>query len=88
MAAYSWIVPHQRQGQHLDDFPNLKRWFETLARRAAVQRAYDVRKRINTSTGMNDSAKSILFGRPTAATLNPPKVQPSRALSGFESVFL
>ena len=28
MAAYPWIVPHQRQQQNLDDFPNLKRWFE------------------------------------------------------------
>jgi GST-like protein len=27
MAAYPWIVPHQRQGQDLDDFPNLTRWF-------------------------------------------------------------
>jgi GSH-dependent disulfide-bond oxidoreductase len=63
MAAYPWIVPHQRQGQDLDDFPHLKRWFESLARRAAVQRAYDIAKTVNTSTGMSESAKSILFGQ-------------------------
>ena len=63
MAAYPWIVPHERQGQNLAEFPNLKRWFETLQRRAAVQRAYEIARTINTTTGMSDSAKSILFGQ-------------------------
>src|SRR3546814_9752597 len=26
MAAYPWIVPHERQGQDLHDFPHLQRW--------------------------------------------------------------
>jgi GSH-dependent disulfide-bond oxidoreductase len=63
MAAYPWIVPHQRQGQNLDDFPHIKRWFENLTSRAALQRAYDIAKTINASTGITDSAKSILFGQ-------------------------
>src|SRR5271154_3735636 len=28
MAAYPWIIPHERQGQKLTDTPNLQRWFE------------------------------------------------------------
>lgn len=40
MASYPWIVPHERQQQNLDDFPNLKRWFETIKARPATQRAY------------------------------------------------
>lgn len=28
MASYPWIVPWERQGQNLDDFPHLKRWFQ------------------------------------------------------------
>src|SRR5688572_12248983 len=27
MACYGWIVSHKRQGQNLDEVPNLKRWF-------------------------------------------------------------
>src|SRR5207248_5600117 len=27
MAIYPWIVPYERQGQNLADFPSLKRWF-------------------------------------------------------------
>jgi GST-like protein len=41
MAAYPWIVPYERQSQKLEDFPNLKRWFETMQARPAVIRAYD-----------------------------------------------
>ena len=36
MAAYPWIVPWKRQGQNLDDFPHLKRWFETIRARPAT----------------------------------------------------
>jgi GST-like protein len=40
MACYTWIVPHERQRQNLDDFPHLKRWFEAIAARPATRRAY------------------------------------------------
>lgn len=40
MACYPWIVPYAQQGQNLDDFPALKRWFNTISARPAVQRAY------------------------------------------------
>ncbi len=40
MAIYPWIVPHQKLGQNLDDFPNIKRWFKQMAQRPAVQKAY------------------------------------------------
>jgi GSH-dependent disulfide-bond oxidoreductase len=53
MAAYPWIVPHERHGQNLADFPNLKRWFETIQRRDAVQRAYALAKTINTAPTVN-----------------------------------
>jgi GST-like protein len=64
MACYPWIVLHDRQGQDLDDFTNLKRWFETIQRRDAVQRAYALAKTINPETGgMTEEAKKILFGQ-------------------------
>jgi len=46
MAIYPWIVPHERQGQNLDDFPHIKRWFEAIAARPATARAYAVFDRI------------------------------------------
>jgi GSH-dependent disulfide-bond oxidoreductase len=41
MACYPWIVPHERQQQNLEDFPHLKRWFESIGSRPAVIRAYE-----------------------------------------------
>jgi len=63
MACYPWIVLHERQGQNLNDFPNIKRWFETIQRRDAVQRAYALAKTINTGPTMTEEAKKILFGQ-------------------------
>ena len=40
IAAYPWIVPHEAQSQNLNDFPNLKRWFQAIAARPATLRAY------------------------------------------------
>ncbi|MEJ2228345.1 MAG: glutathione binding-like protein [Alphaproteobacteria bacterium] len=68
MAAYPWIVPHERQGQNLNDFPHLKRWFEAIAARPATERAYARAKEVNTQAIMTDEAKSVLFGQ-TAATV-------------------
>ena len=47
MAIYPWIVPHTFQQQNLDDFPHLKRWFESIANRDAVKRAYALADQIN-----------------------------------------
>jgi GSH-dependent disulfide-bond oxidoreductase len=68
MAAYPWIVPYERQGQKLEDFPNLKRWFEAIRDRPAVQRAYARAKDFNTASSMSEEARKILFGQ-TAATI-------------------
>ncbi|MEN3810291.1 glutathione binding-like protein, partial [Chromobacterium piscinae] len=63
MASYPWIVPHQRQQQNLDDFPSLKRWFDRIAERPAVQRAYALAETINTAPSVTDASRAILFGQ-------------------------
>ena len=64
MACYPWIVLHERQGQDLNDFSNLKRWFETIQKRPAVARAYAIAKQVNPDArGMTEEAKKILFGQ-------------------------
>lgn len=68
MASYPWIVPYERQGQNLDDFPHLKRWFAAMADRPAVQRAYALAKEVSTLTTMSKEAKKVLFGQ-TSTTL-------------------
>ena len=63
MASYPWIVPHERQGQNLDDFPHLKRWYHEIAARPATTRAYAVAREINTQPTVTEEARKILFGQ-------------------------
>jgi GSH-dependent disulfide-bond oxidoreductase len=68
MASYPWIVPHERQGQSLEDFPNLKRWFEAIKARPATARAYDIVQTVNPQAGkpMGEAEKKVMFGQTAA----------------------
>jgi GSH-dependent disulfide-bond oxidoreductase len=63
MACYPWIVPYEAQGQSLEDFPNLKRWFEAIKARPATVRAYEKGAAVSTNTTMSEEAKKVLFGQ-------------------------
>jgi GSH-dependent disulfide-bond oxidoreductase len=69
MAIYPWIVPYERQGQKLEDFTHLKRWFDAIKARPAVERAYAKAKEINPSAGGIRTAeeRAILFGQTAAS---------------------
>ncbi|MFL5000169.1 MAG: glutathione binding-like protein [Xanthobacteraceae bacterium] len=69
MASYPWIVPYERQGQNLEDFPHVKRWFEAIRARPAVERAYAKAKEINPNLGGIRTAeeRAILFGQTAAS---------------------
>jgi GSH-dependent disulfide-bond oxidoreductase len=69
MASYPWVVPYERQGQNLDDFPHLKRWFEAIRARPAVERAYAKAKEVNPNMGGIRTAeeRAILFGQTAAS---------------------
>ncbi|MFT3808455.1 MAG: glutathione S-transferase N-terminal domain-containing protein [Micropepsaceae bacterium] len=66
MACYTWIVPHQMQGQNLGNFPALKAWFERIGARPAVQRAMALGKDLRTPPAdlrSNQDARRALFGQ-------------------------
>ena len=63
MASYPWIVPYERQQQNLDDFPHLKRWFESIAAHPAVQRAYARAQEINAQPTVTEESRKLLFGQ-------------------------
>jgi len=70
MMCYPWIVPHKRQSQSLEDFPNLNRWFEAVAARPATIRAYEKGGAIGTHAAVTEEGKKILFGQ-TAQSIRP-----------------
>jgi GSH-dependent disulfide-bond oxidoreductase len=63
VATYPWIVPYEWQGQKLEDFPHLKRWFTAIRQRPATVRAYQKADTINTASTVTEESKKILFGQ-------------------------
>jgi GSH-dependent disulfide-bond oxidoreductase len=65
MASYPWIVPYERQGQKLEDYPNLKRWFEAIKARPAVKIAYEKGEvyRRDAIPNTSPEARKVLFGQ-------------------------
>lgn len=64
MAAYPWIVPHESQGMTLDDFPDLKAWFERIRERDATRRAYAIAETIKGKVDLatDEEARKHMFG--------------------------
>jgi GST-like protein len=63
VAAWPWVVPWKKQGQNLDDFPNLRRWFDTIRARPAVQRGFELGQELRRSGAPDEKARSVLFGQ-------------------------
>ncbi|HIF09564.1 MAG TPA: glutathione S-transferase family protein, partial [Sneathiellales bacterium] len=42
MATYPWLRSYKNQGQKLTDYPRLKKWYEGIEARPAVQRGLEV----------------------------------------------
>jgi GST-like protein len=63
IALFPWVRMEQRLGQSFDDLPNIKRWYEEISARPAVQRGLAVLSDRATSPGpLSDEARSALFG--------------------------
>ena len=55
---------HERQGQDLGDFPHVKRWFEAINARPAVQRGLQVlSEKRRKKPGFDKKESEILFGK-------------------------
>jgi GST-like protein len=65
MATYPWLRPYKWQGQDLDEFPNLKRWYLDVRSRPAVQRGLAVmqEKVDKTQAKHTPEAWDVLFGK-------------------------
>ena len=65
MASIGWVLPYERQGQDLNDFPHLKRWFDEVMARPAVEAGIAVGKeeRKGSNLATDKEAQKILFGQ-------------------------
>lgn len=57
MACWGWVWFHPVHGQSLDDFPNVRRWYQAMAERPGVQRGRAVAMDL-----VSDSVRQIYAG--------------------------
>jgi GSH-dependent disulfide-bond oxidoreductase len=62
IATYPWLKLHKPQGQKLEDFPNLKRWYEAMEARPAVQKGMAVMANGPALQPNDKETFSVLFG--------------------------
>jgi GST-like protein len=64
MAIIGWAKMWERQGQTIEDFPNVKRWLDTMLARPAVERGLKVSSEIRNPSDMQDPAvQAMLFNQ-------------------------
>ncbi len=61
LASHPWVASHAQQKITLEDFPEVKRWFEAIAARPAAQRAYAWNEKIERAP-LDDAQRAVLFG--------------------------
>lgn len=65
IASIGWVVPHERQGQDLAEFPNLQTWFNTVKARPAVAKGLElgIEKRQQLDIAKDKEAQKVMFGQ-------------------------
>ncbi len=62
IAIFPWMRYGDRRGVKIEEYPNVKRWFDAIAARPGVQRGLEVLNEKSRSRPMDDKEKEILFG--------------------------
>jgi len=62
ISCFPWVRTVEIRGDGLDDFPNLRRWHQSIGGRPAVQRGLEVPDPSMATQKLTDEARDILFG--------------------------
>jgi GST-like protein len=63
IAVWPWLRRPDRQGVEIADHPNVKRWFDAIAARPAVERGLNVlAEKARATPSFDPKAQEVLFG--------------------------
>ena len=62
MAVFPWTRSYENQGQNLEDYANVKRWYDAIDSRPAVQSALEVLADRRRAGPMDEKTREMLFG--------------------------
>ncbi|MBU2677533.1 MAG: glutathione S-transferase N-terminal domain-containing protein [Gammaproteobacteria bacterium] len=74
IASFPWVLPYRRLGNDLDKFTNLRRWFDTLKVRPAVQKGVDLGKDWPRDEARNEKARAMMFDQDSATVFAAARV--------------
>lgn len=63
IAAFPWVRSHERLGNDMDHCPNLRRWYDALKARPAVQRGTNLGADWQRDEKTSEEAHAMLFGQ-------------------------
>ena len=66
MACYPWVSRFDWHKTNIDRFPEVKRWYQAIRSRPAVQAAYHRAKEVRASATVTPESSKILFGQTDA----------------------
>ncbi len=73
IAAFPWVMPYRGLGNDLDHFENLRRWFDAIKSRPAVQRGVDVGSDWRRDEARSEKGRSMMFGQNSETVFNAAK---------------
>jgi len=73
IAAFPWVMPYRRLGNDIDHFDNLRRWFDAIKSRPAVQRGVDLGNDWQRDEAQREQARAIMFGQNSETVFNAAK---------------
>jgi len=71
MAILPWVRTYKAQQVDLGAFAHVRRWYDALLQRPAVQRGLDLGKELRAER-LSDEARKVLFGQTAQTVRNPP----------------
>ncbi|MCZ6764057.1 MAG: glutathione binding-like protein [Alphaproteobacteria bacterium] len=63
IATFPWLRGHEGQGQKLEDTPHLKKWYDEIAARPAVERGVDMLAEHRRQGPLSEEQREVYFGK-------------------------